>query len=207
MNDFFIFKFKQSIVMALKLIVGLGNPGQQYMYTRHNAGFWFVQHLAHQFNIDLSPDKKFHGVTGRGQIHGHDVRLLLPLTFMNKSGQSVVPMVNFYGIDNDELLIAHDELDIPAGSIKLKTGGGHGGHNGLRDITPHIGNDFHRLRVGIGHPGHKSKVTGHVLSKAAPDEQTAIDSALTAAFEALPLLLDGDIERARSQINSFKLPD
>lgn len=193
--------------MALKLIVGLGNPGQQYMYTRHNAGFWFVQHLAHQFNIDLSPDKKFHGVIGRGQIHGHDVRLLLPLNFMNKSGQSVVPMVNFYGIDNDELLIAHDELDIPAGSIKLKTGGGHGGHNGLRDITPHIGNDFHRLRVGIGHPGHKSKVTGHVLSKAAPDEQTAIDSALTAAFEALPLLLDGDIERARSQINSFKLPD
>lgn len=193
--------------MSLKLIVGLGNPGQQYMYTRHNAGFWFVQHLAQQFNIALSPDKKFHGVTGRGQIHGTDVRLLLPLTFMNKSGESVVPMTKFYNIANDELLIAHDELDIPAGSIKLKTGGGHGGHNGLRDITPHIGNDFHRLRVGIGHPGHKSKVSGHVLSKAAPNEQIAIDSALTAAFEALPLLLSGDIERARSQINGFKLPD
>ena len=184
--------------MAIKLIVGLGNPGQQYMFTRHNAGFWFVHHLAQQFNITLSPDKKFHGVTGRGQIHGSDVRLLMPLTFMNKSGQSVVPMVNFYGIKNDELLIAHDELDIPAGSIKLKTDGGHGGHNGLRDITPHIGNDFHRLRVGIGHPGHKSKVSGHVLSKASPDEQIAIDSALTAAFEALPLLLDGDVEKARS---------
>ena len=149
--------------MAIKLIVGLGNPGQQYMFTRHNAGFWFVHHLAQQFNIALAPDKKFHGVTGRGQIHGHDVRLLMPLTFMNKSGQSVVPMVNFYGINNNELLIAHDELDIPAGSIKLKTDGGHGGHNGLRDITPHIGNDFHRLRIGIGHPGHKSKVSGHVL--------------------------------------------
>lgn len=193
--------------MSIKLIVGLGNPGEQYMFTRHNAGFWFVQHLAHQFNIELSFDKKFHGVTGRGQIHGHDVRLLLPLTFMNKSGQSVVPMVNYFNIDNDELLIAHDELDIPAGSIKLKTAGGHGGHNGLRDITPHIGNDFHRLRVGIGHPGHKSKVTDHVLSKAAPDEQIAIDSALSAAFEALPLLLAGDIEKARSQINSFKLPE
>ena len=193
--------------MSLKLIVGLGNPGQQYMYTRHNAGFWFVQHLAHQFNIELTPEKKFHGVAGRGRIHGHDVRLLLPLTFMNKSGQSVVPMVNFYNIDNSQLLIAHDELDIPAGSIKLKTGGGHGGHNGLRDITPHIGSDFHRLRIGIGHPGHKSKVSGHVLSKAPEGEQAAIDSALTAAFEALPLLLDGDIERARSQINSFKLPD
>ena len=193
--------------MAIKLIVGLGNPGEQYMLTRHNAGFWFVQHIAHQFNIALSPDKKFHGVTGRGQVHGHDVRLLLPLTFMNKSGQSVVPMVNYYNIANDELLIAHDELDIDAGSIKLKTSGGHGGHNGLRDITPHIGTDFHRLRVGIGHPGHKSKVTGHVLSKPSANEQIAIESALTAAFEALPLLLAGDIEKARSQINSFKLPE
>lgn len=193
--------------MSIKLIVGLGNPGAEYLLTRHNAGFWFVQHLAQQFNIALSPDKKFHGVTGRGQILGHDVRLLLPLTFMNKSGQSVVPMVKYYGIDNDELLIAHDELDLSPGVIKLKTGGGHGGHNGLRDITPHIGNDFHRLRIGIGHPGHKSKVSGHVLSKASNDDQVMIDSALSAAFDALPLLLAGDIERARSQINGFKLPN
>lgn len=193
--------------MSIKLIVGLGNPGAEYLLTRHNAGFWFVQHLAQQFNIALSPDKKFHGVTGRGQIFGSDVRLLLPLTFMNKSGQSVVPMVKYYGIDNDELLIAHDELDLSPGVIKLKTGGGHGGHNGLRDITPHIGNDFHRLRIGIGHPGHKSKVSGHVLSKASNDDQAMIDSALSAAFDALPLLLAGDIERARSQINGFKLPN
>lgn len=193
--------------MSIKLIVGLGNPGAEYLLTRHNAGFWFVQHLAQQFNIALSPDKKFHGVTGRGQIFGSDVRLLLPLTFMNKSGQSVVPMVKYYGIDNDELLIAHDELDLSPGVIKLKTGGGHGGHNGLRDITPHIGNDFHRLRIGIGHPGHKSKVSGHVLSKASNDDQVMIDSALSAAFDALPLLLAGDIERARSQINGFKLPN
>lgn len=191
----------------LKLIVGLGNPGQQYVQTRHNTGFWFVARLADDHGITLSPDKKFHGLTGRGQIHGHDVRLLLPATFMNKSGQSVVPMVNFYGIDNAELLIAHDELDIPAGSIKLKTAGGHGGHNGLRDITPHIGNDFHRLRIGIGHPGHKSKVSGHVLSKPSPDEQIAIEAALDAAVSALPLLVAGDIEKARNQINSFKLPE
>src|SRR5699024_4750493 len=113
----------------------------------------------------------------------------------------------FDGIEKNQLTIAHEEFDIPAGSIKLKTDGGHGGHNGLSDITPHIGNDFHRLRLGIGHPGHKSKVSGHVLSKAAPDEQMAIDSALSAAFDALPLLLDGDTEKARSQINGFKLPE
>ena len=191
----------------LKLIVGLGNPGQQYAQTRHNAGFWFVEQLADKFNIDLSLDKKFHGLTGRGRIFDHDVRLLLPVTFMNKSGQSVVPMVNFYDITNAQILIAHDELDIPAGSIKLKTGGGHGGHNGLRDITPHIGNDFHRLRIGIGHPGHKSKVSGHVLSKPSPDDQVAINSALDAAHDALSLLISGDIEKARNHINGFKLPD
>lgn len=191
----------------LKLIVGLGNPGQQYAKTRHNAGFWFVEQIAKQFNIPLSTEKKFFGLTGRGRVYGHDVRLLLPETFMNKSGQSVVPMVNFFNLDNNQLLIAHDELDIPAGSIKLKTGGGHGGHNGLRDIVPHIGNDFHRLRVGIGHPGHKSKVSGHVLSKPTNDEQISIDRALECALDNLPLLLDGNIEKARANINGFKLPN
>ena len=191
----------------LKLIVGLGNPGQQYVETRHNAGFWFVALIADRFNIELAADKKFHGLTGRGRIFDTDVRLLLPVTFMNKSGQSVAPMVNYYGIKPQELLIAHDELDIPAGSIKLKTGGGHGGHNGLRDITPHLGNDFHRLRIGIGHPGHKSKVSGHVLSKPSPGEQVAIEAALDAAMDSLQLMITGDIEKARSQINGFKLPN
>ncbi len=189
----------------LKLIVGLGNPGQQYANTRHNAGFWFVEQIAKEFNIPLSHEKKFFGLTGRGRVFGHDVRLLLPETFMNKSGQSVVPIVNFFNVDNEQLLIAHDELDIPVGTVKLKTGGGHGGHNGLRDIVPHIGNDFHRLRVGIGRPDHKSKVSGHVLSKPTTDEKIAIDNALQACFDTLPLLLDGDIEKARGQINGFKL--
>lgn len=191
----------------LKLIVGLGNPGQQYVETRHNAGFWFVALIADKFNIELSADKKFNGLTGRGRIYDTDVRLLLPLTFMNKSGQSVVPMANYYDIKPEELLVAHDELDIPAGSIKLKTGGGHGGHNGLRDITPHLGNDFHRLRIGIGHPGHKSKVSSHVLSKPSPNDQIAIEAALDAAMDSLQLIVNGNIEKARSQINGFKLPD
>lgn len=191
----------------LKLIVGLGNPGQQYVETRHNAGFWFVALIADKFNIELSADKKFNGLTGRGRIYDNDVRLLLPLTFMNKSGQSVVPMANYYDIKPEELLVAHDELDIPAGSIKLKTGGGHGGHNGLRDITPHLGNDFHRLRIGIGHPGHKSKVSSHVLSKPSPNDQIAIEAALDVAMDSLQLMVNGNIEKARSQINGFKLPD
>lgn len=191
----------------LKLIVGLGNPGQQYAQTRHNAGFWFVERIANDFNISLSQDKKFHGLVGRGQVHGADVRLLIPHTFMNKSGEAVVPMVNFYNIANDELLIAHDELDLPTGNMRLKVGGGHGGHNGLRDIVPHIGADFYRLRLGIGHPGHKSKVSGYVLGKPTSDEQIALDLMLDAAMQNLPALINGDIAKAQQAINGFKLPN
>lgn len=191
----------------IKLIVGLGNPGQQYAQTRHNAGFWFVERIANDFNISLSQDKKFHGLVGRGQVHGADVRLLIPHTFMNKSGEAVVPMVNFYNIANDELLIAHDELDLPTGNMRLKVGGGHGGHNGLRDIVPHIGADFYRLRLGIGHPGHKSKVSGYVLGKPTSDEQIALDLMLDAAMQSLPALINGDIAKAQQAINGFKLPN
>ena len=190
----------------LKLIVGLGNPGQQYAKTRHNAGFWFVESIAKDFDIALHLDKKFHGMTGRSIIHGTDVRLLLPHTFMNKSGEAVIPMVNFYGIANDELLIVHDELDLDVGRMRLKTGGGHGGHNGLRDIVPHIGADFHRLRLGIGHPGHKSKVAGYVLGKPTADEQIAFETTLDAALRSLPDLVNGDLNKAQQAINSFKLP-
>lgn len=188
----------------LTLIVGLGNPGQQYAKTRHNAGFWFVEKIANQFNIPLKVDKKYHSLTGKGLVHDVPVRLLLPTTFMNKSGQAIVPFVNFYDISNDTLLVAHDELALDAGIIKLKTGGGHGGHNGLRDIIPHIGNDFHRLRIGIGHPGDKSQVSGHVLSKASINEQTAIDNAINTAVNCLPNLVTGRIDSVKNRLNGLK---
>lgn len=192
--------------MSIKLIAGLGNPGSQYQNTRHNAGFWFIERLANDFNIPLSYDKKFHGQVGRGNIYGQEVRLLMPETFMNRSGQAVAPLTKFYNIAADEVLIAHDELDIPAGSIKLKTGGGHGGHNGLKDIVPHLGQNFHRLRVGIGRPDHSSLVSNFVLSKPSLDDKISIDAALDCAISSLKDIMAGDLEKARNQINGFKLP-
>lgn len=191
--------------MTIKLIVGLGNPGNEYKDTRHNTGFWFIDKIADEFNITLSHDKKFHGDVGRGTIFGQDVRLLKPDTFMNRSGLAVAPMAKFYNIRADEILIAHDELDIAAGSIRLKTGGGHGGHNGLKDIVPHIGANCHRLRIGIGHPGHASKVSGWVLSKPSADDFIAIDKALDCAMSNLPLIMANDFDKARNAINGFKL--
>ena len=189
----------------LSLIVGLGNPGSEYAQTRHNAGFWFVEQLADRYGISLKADPKFHGYSGRGHIDGHEVRLLLPNTFMNRSGQSVVPFAKFFQIAPQHLLIAHDELDMPAGAIRLKTGGGHGGHNGLRDIVPHMGSDFHRLRIGIGHPGHRDRVTGHVLGKAPRAEQDVLDQAIDEALRLTPMMVSGDVPRAMNQLNSFKI--
>ncbi|AYO53537.1 aminoacyl-tRNA hydrolase [Acinetobacter wuhouensis] len=188
----------------LSLIVGLGNPGSEYAQTRHNAGFWFVERLAEQYGINLKTDSKYKGISGRGNIEGQDVRLLLPTTFMNLSGQSVVPFAKFYQIKPEEILIAHDELDMDPGVIRLKTGGGHGGHNGLRDIVPHIGANFHRLRIGIGHPGSKDKVSGHVLGKAPSSEQTLMDDAIHHALGRTKLLVNGEIQQAMNQINAYK---
>lgn len=190
----------------IKLIVGLGNVGAAYTDTRHNAGFWFVEQLADKFSIGLNHDKKFHGMVGRGMIYGQDVRLLMPDTLMNRSGTAVAPLAKFYNIAPDEILIAHDELDIKAGTIRLKQGGGHGGHNGLRDIVPHIGADFYRLRIGIGHPGNASKVSGWVLSKPSADDRIGINGAIDCAIDALSLLMAGQTQKAISQINGFKLP-
>ncbi|WP_026469867.1 aminoacyl-tRNA hydrolase [Alkanindiges illinoisensis] len=188
----------------LSLIVGLGNPGSEYAQTRHNAGFWYVQQLADQYRISLKNDPRFFGISGRGTIEGQEVRLLLPTTFMNRSGQSVAPFVKFFQIPVQQILIAHDELDMPAGTIRLKTGGGHGGHNGLRDIVPHIGADFHRLRIGIGHPGSREKVTGHVLGKAPQAEQNLLDQAIEQALQQTHLLVNGDVSKAMNQLNAFK---
>ena len=188
----------------LSLIVGLGNPGSEYAQTRHNAGFWFVQRLAEQYGIQLKADPKYKGISGRGNIEGQDVRLLLPTTFMNLSGQSVVPFAKFYQIAPEAILIAHDELDMNPGVIRLKTGGGHGGHNGLKDIVPHIGSNFHRLRIGIGHPGSKERVSGHVLSKAPSSEQNLMDDAIAHALSRIQLLVNGDTQQAMNQINAYK---
>lgn len=188
----------------ISLIVGLGNPGTEYAQTRHNAGFWFVQRLAEQYGIQLKADPKYKGISGRGNIEGQDVRLLLPTTFMNLSGQSVVPFAKFYQIAPEAILIAHDELDMNPGVIRLKTGGGHGGHNGLKDIVPHIGSNFHRLRIGIGHPGSKERVSGHVLSKAPSSEQNLMDDAIAHALSRIELLVNGDTQQAMNQINAYK---
>lgn len=188
----------------ISLIVGLGNPGSEYAQTRHNAGFWFVEELAQRYNITLKKEQKFNGYSGRGQIEGQDVRLLIPTTFMNKSGSSVVPFSKFYQISPESILIAHDELDMNPGIIRLKSGGGHGGHNGLRDIVPHIGSNFHRLRIGIGHPGVKERVSGHVLGKAPKSEQDLIDDAIHYALSKIDLLVTGNISQAMNQINAYK---
>jgi PTH1 family peptidyl-tRNA hydrolase len=190
---------------AIKLIVGLGNPGNEYRDSRHNAGAKFVEALARRAGATLRDESRFFGLTGRASLSGHDLRLLVPTTFMNLSGKAVAAMAGFYKISPEEMLIAHDELDIPAGSARFKQGGGHGGHNGLRDIVPALGGNanFHRLRIGIGHPGHASKVTGYVLGKPSPADREAIDAALEEAIDALPLLLDGDSTRAMTRLHSF----
>ncbi|PHS01175.1 MAG: aminoacyl-tRNA hydrolase [Oceanobacter sp.] len=190
----------------IRLIVGLGNPGAEYEQTRHNAGAWLVERLARQEGISLSPDKKFFSLSGKGRIAGQECFLLLPTTFMNRSGQSVAALANFYKIKPNEILVAHDELDMPAGVAKFKIGGGHGGQNGLRDIIAQLGNqkDFHRLRVGIGHPGDKSLVTGHVLGRASKAEQQSIDHVIDEAICVLPDAISGDLAKAMNRLHSFK---
>jgi len=191
--------------MAIRLIVGLGNPGNEYRGTRHNAGADFVEELARQRGVTLQEESKFAGLTGRVNLSGHDLRLLIPTTFMNRSGRAVAAMAAFYKIAPGEILVAHDELDIPAGSARFKQGGGHGGHNGLRDIVPALGNnpEFFRLRIGIGHPGAASKVTGYVLGAPSAEDRLRIDASIDQAIAALPLLLDGDSTRAMTQLHSF----
>ncbi len=190
---------------SIRLIVGLGNPGAEYRGTRHNAGADFVEALARQCGAVLQPDSKFSGLAGRLTLSGHDLRLLIPTTFMNRSGRSVAAMASFYKLPPGEILVAHDELDIPAGTARFKRGGGHGGHNGLRDIIPALGNnpDFYRLRIGIGHPGHASRVTGYVLGTPSTEDRARIDATIDEAIAALPLLLAGDETRAMTRLHSF----
>jgi PTH1 family peptidyl-tRNA hydrolase len=190
---------------AIRLIVGLGNPGSEYRGTRHNAGADFVAALARQCGASLRADAKFQGLVGRICLCGHDLRLLIPTTFMNRSGRAVAAVASFYRISPEEILVAHDELDIPPGSARFKRGGGHGGHNGLRDIVPALGNnrDFYRLRIGIGHPGHASRVTGYVLAAPSAADRERMDASIDEAIATLPLLLAGDDTRAMTRLHSF----
>ncbi|MBI2381480.1 MAG: aminoacyl-tRNA hydrolase [Gammaproteobacteria bacterium] len=187
------------------LIAGLGNPGPQYENTRHNAGVWFLEALARRFNIALSADPKHFGLTGRGRIAGEDVRLIFPTTYMNLSGQGVASLANFFKIAPDQILVVHDELDIPPGSLRLKQGGSHGGHNGLKDIDARLGTrDYHRLRIGIGHPGDKSQVTGFVLGSPPEGERKLIEAAVDEALACVEDLVAGEHAKAQNRMHRFK---
>ena len=191
---------------AVQLIVGLGNPGPEYDQTRHNAGALFVERLAAQKGVSLSAERKYFGLCGKFSHQGRDVRLLIPTTFMNRSGQAVAALANFFRIAPDAILVAHDELDMPPGVAKLKQGGGHGGHNGLRDIIAQLGNQnsFHRLRLGIGHPGHSSLVSGFVLGRAPRSEQELLDTSIDFALVVLPEILAGEWSKAMHKLHSQK---
>jgi len=193
-------------VTAIQLIVGLGNPGPEYDQTRHNAGALFVERLADSQRVSLALDKKYFGLVGKFSHQGRDVRLLIPTTYMNRSGQAVAALANFFRIPVDAMLVAHDELDMPPGVAKLKQGGGHGGHNGLRDIIAQLGNQnsFHRLRLGIGHPGHSSLVSNFVLGRAPRSEQDLLDTSIDFALGVLPEMLAGEWTKAMHKLHSQK---
>lgn len=185
------------------LIVGLGNPGAEYENTRHNAGAWFVNELAQQAHTKLRPAIKFHGLHSTAKIDGHDCHLLIPTTFMNLSGQAVQAVANFYKIPPEKILVAHDEIDLPIGEIKLKLDGGHGGHNGLRDIISHLNsNKFYRLRIGVGHPGNSKLVHDYVLHPPKKSERELIDNALRDAERVMPLMLSGECQKAMMELHT-----
>jgi len=187
----------------LKVIVGLGNPGPKYTETRHNAGFWFVEQVARKYGATFRQEKKFHGEVAKVNVHGKDIWLLKPDTFMNRSGLATNSLLSFYRITAEQLLVAHDEIDLPPGTAKLKTGGGHGGHNGLRDIISQLGSkDFHRLRIGVGHPGSKEQVVDYVLHSASRDERILIDRDIDDAVSVMPELASGELEKAMQILHS-----
>lgn len=190
----------------ISMIVGLANPGQQYEQTRHNAGAWYLNALARSQGVALSEDRKYFGLTGHFNHQGRTIRLLLPTTFMNRSGQATQALASFFRIPTEEILVVHDELDLPPGIIRLKSGGGHGGHNGLRDIISRHGNqkNFARLRVGIGHPGDASLVTPHVLSKPSTHDRDLIDRAIDESLRYTTDILDGHFDRAMTELHSFR---
>lgn len=191
----------------IKLLVGLGNPGNEYEDTRHNAGFWWIDAVARELKVPLTPDRAYHGLAVRTNLNGQSLWLLKPQTFMNLSGKSVSALARFFKISPQDILVAHDELDIVPGEVKLKWGGSHAGHNGLRDIHAQLGTaDYWRLRLGVGHPGDKAEVVSWVLKKPLSEQRKAIDDSIHRSIMALPMLLDGQMEKAMAQIHTSKPP-
>jgi len=192
-----------------RLIVGLGNPGPEYAATRHNCGFWLAEIIAGRLGVALRREARFHGFVGQARTSGSDggVWILLPQTYMNRSGQAVVAMAHFYRILPDQILVLHDEIDLPPGQLRLKYGGGLGGHNGLKDVAGHLSTqDFWRLRIGVGHPGERSEVINYVLKPPRQEEQSAIDASLDRAMEAWPLLAKGEYPNAMQKLNTRPKP-
>ncbi len=191
----------------MKLFVGLGNPGPEYEATRHNAGAWWVDALARELKFNWTLERGFHGLVAKGSVHGHSIWLLQPQTFMNLSGKSVAALARFFKIAPQEILVVHDELDIAPGQAKLKQGGSHAGHNGLRDIHAQLGTDaYWRLRLGIGHPGNKAEVISWVLKKPPLDDRIAIEQCIDRTLKALPALLAEDMNKATLLIHTSKPP-
>ena len=188
---------------TIRAVVGLGNPGAEYEYTRHNAGFWFVDLLAEAARADFRVESKFQGVTARVRIGGSDLLLLKPATFMNRSGQAAQALAAFYKFAPEQILVAHDELDLPAGTARLKLGGGHGGHNGLRSLHQHLGENYARLRIGIGHPGNKDLVHDYVLGRPSQPDLRAIEDALARSQAALETMMKESWSKASQQLHTY----
>ena len=190
-----------------RLVVGLGNPGAEYAETRHNAGFWFCERLGAELGASFSRESRYHGLFARARTGAGDLWMLMPQTFMNRSGQAVQALAHFYRIVPAEMLVVHDDLDLPPGQMRLKFGGGLGGHNGLKDITSHLGTqDYWRLRLGIGHPGDRNDVVNYVLKPARREEREEIDGALDRALAAWPWLARGEFNAATQRINTRPAP-
>jgi PTH1 family peptidyl-tRNA hydrolase len=188
---------------GLRLIVGLGNPGAEHLRTRHNAGFWFIDALAAAEGARFGAESKLHGETAKLHLGGESIWLLKPSTFMNRSGLSVASALRYWKIEPEQMLVAHDELDLAPGTARLKFDGGHGGQNGLRDIIAHLGHaKFHRLRVGIGHPGHKDQVTNWVLGRPGKIDENAMLDSIALSLQVLPLALRGDFNEAMKRLHT-----
>ena len=190
------------MTLYLTMIAGLGNPEERYERTLHNAGFWFVDELARRAGVAFKYEKRFDADVCKINMAGSDIWLVKPQSYMNLSGGPIRGVLDYYRLRVDQILVAHDEIDLPTGTVKLKTGGGHGGHNGIRDVIQHCGRDFARLRLGVGHPGNKDKVTGYVLKKASGDDEAAILKNVDEAADVLDLLVENGLSAAMKELHT-----